>query len=58
MTWNCAGLFGFAPRDAIGRKRYRSKVDKVVSLAMSHDVVFLRGAWVRGRLVLSWVLHS
>ena len=42
VTWNCASLFGFAPRDEAGRKRYRSKVDKVINLAMSHDVAFLQ----------------
>ena len=59
VTWNCASLFGFAPRDEVGRKRYRSKVDKVVGLAMSHGVVFSSGGpWVRGRPVFSWVLRS
>ena len=42
VAWNCASLFGHAPRDEVGRKRYRSKIDKVVGLAMSHDVVFLQ----------------
>ena len=42
VTWNRASLFGHAPRDEIGRKRYRSKIDNVVGLAMSHDVVFLQ----------------
>ena len=42
MTWNCASLFGFAPRDELGRKRYWAKIDRVVGLAMSHDVVFLQ----------------
>ena len=34
MTWNCASLFGFAPRDEVGKKRYRSKIGKGVGLAM------------------------
>ena len=42
MTWDCASLFGYAPRGEIGMKRYRSKIDRVVGLAMSHDVVFLQ----------------
>ena len=42
VTWNCASLFGYAPRDELGRKRYRAKVDRVVEPAMSHDVVFLQ----------------
>ena len=42
VTWNCASLFGFAPRDEAGRKRYRTKMDEVVSLAMSHDIAFLQ----------------
>ena len=42
VTWNCASLLGHAPGDEIGRKRYRSKIDKVVGLAMSHDVAFLQ----------------
>ena len=35
----------------MGRKRYRPKMGKVVSLAVSHDVVFSGSSWVRGRLV-------
>ena len=35
-------FLGHAPRDEVGRKRYRSKIDKFVGLAMSHDVVFLQ----------------
>ena len=48
MTWNCASLFGFAPRDEVGRKRYRSKMNNVINLAMSHDVVFLQEVHGRG----------
>ena len=42
VTWNCASLFGAAPRDEVGRKRYLAKMNKVAGLARNHDVVFLQ----------------
>ena len=42
VTWNCATLFGAAPRNLEQRRRHAAKIDRVVSLAGRHDVVMLQ----------------
>ena len=42
VTWNCATLFGAAPRTREQRRRHAAKVDRVVSFSCRHDVVMLQ----------------
>ena len=42
VTWNCATLFGAAPRTHEQRRRHAAKIDRVVALAGRHDVVMLQ----------------
>ena len=44
VTWNCATLFGAAPRTREQKRRHAAKVDRVVSFACRHDVVMLQVA--------------
>ena len=42
ITWNCATLFGAAPRTHDQRRRHAAKIDRVVSFPCRHDVVMLQ----------------
>ena len=42
VTWNCATLFGAAPRTHEQRRRHAAKIDRVVALAGRHDVEMLQ----------------
>ena len=42
ITWNCATLFGAAPRTHDQRRRHAAKIDRVVSFSCRHDVVLLQ----------------
>ena len=42
ITWNCATLFGAAPRTREQKRRHAAKVDRIVSFACRHDVVMLQ----------------
>ena len=42
ITWNCATLFGAAPRTHEQRRRHAAKVDRVVSFSCRHDAVMLQ----------------
>ena len=44
VTWNCATLFGAAPRTREQRRRHAAKVDRVVSFSCRHGVVMLQEA--------------
>ena len=42
VTWNCATLFGAAPRTRGQRRRRAAKIDRVISFSCRHDVVMLQ----------------
>ena len=42
ITWNCATLFGAAPRTHDQRRMHAAKIDRVVSFSCRHDVVLLQ----------------
>ena len=42
VTWNCATLFGAAPRTREQRRRHAAKIDRVVSFSCRYDVVMLQ----------------